>query len=351
MRENLRPVVRLSRAIVAVSLLIMLGLGGVLAATDPGPRPDAMGPYDASTRTYRVAAGDNLTAIGRRFGITVAELTALNKLSGDAVALGRRLVVAAAGADVKGSKPNILFIVSDDTGFGDLGPYGGGEGRGMPTPNIDRLAADGMTFFFFLCTAELDPRPRGHADGTHSEPQRHDQTDVAARFAQPAVQGRPRCADRAADDLTNGRIDVALASVVRATAAIINQALANDSDEQLRRGRATLLGQLRHSPWMQEVLRFGEPDGDRLALDAVGSRLLRPTRHLGQRRDAGRLHPSAHPSGDARSLDGLRLQAADVLCPGGHLNHGCRLTARLGRRSSGKPALDAPTKPASAKPL
>ena len=39
------------------------------------------------------------------------------------------------------SKPNILFIVSDDTGYGDLGPYGGGEGRGMPTPNIDRMAA------------------------------------------------------------------------------------------------------------------------------------------------------------------------------------------------------------------
>ena len=38
-------------------------------------------------------------------------------------------------------KPNIMLIVSDDTGYGDLGPYGGGEGRGMPTPSIDRLAA------------------------------------------------------------------------------------------------------------------------------------------------------------------------------------------------------------------
>ena len=36
-------------------------------------------------------------------------------------------------------KPNIILIVSDDTGYGDLGPYGGGVGRGMPTPNIDRL--------------------------------------------------------------------------------------------------------------------------------------------------------------------------------------------------------------------
>ena len=42
-------------------------------------------------------------------------------------------------------KPNILFVVSDDTGYGDLGPYGGGVGRGMPTPNIDRMASRGYT--------------------------------------------------------------------------------------------------------------------------------------------------------------------------------------------------------------
>jgi arylsulfatase len=55
------------------------------------------------------------------------------------------------------SKPNIILIVSDDHGYGDLGAYGGGEGRGMPTPNLDRLAAEGMTFFSFYaqpsCTA------------------------------------------------------------------------------------------------------------------------------------------------------------------------------------------------------
>jgi arylsulfatase len=54
-------------------------------------------------------------------------------------------------------KPNILFIVSDDTGYGDLGPYGGGEGRGMPTPNIDRMAADGMTFFSFYAQPSCTP--------------------------------------------------------------------------------------------------------------------------------------------------------------------------------------------------
>ncbi|HEX5091178.1 MAG TPA: arylsulfatase [Burkholderiales bacterium] len=55
------------------------------------------------------------------------------------------------------AKPNILFIVSDDTGYGDLGPYGGGAGRGMPTPNIDRLAAEGMTFFSFYAQPSCTP--------------------------------------------------------------------------------------------------------------------------------------------------------------------------------------------------
>jgi arylsulfatase A-like enzyme len=64
-------------------------------------------------------------------------------------------VVANAAAQPK--KPNILFIVSDDTGYGDLGPYGGGEGRGMPTPNIDKMAAEGMTFFSFYAQPSCTP--------------------------------------------------------------------------------------------------------------------------------------------------------------------------------------------------
>ncbi len=54
-------------------------------------------------------------------------------------------------------KPNILFIVSDDTGYGDLGPYLGGEARGMPTPNIDQLAQDGMMFTSFYAQPSCTP--------------------------------------------------------------------------------------------------------------------------------------------------------------------------------------------------
>jgi arylsulfatase A-like enzyme len=74
--------------------------------------------------------------------------------AGTAVALA---VTSPALAQAPAKKPNILFIVSDDTGYGDLGPYGGGEGRGMPTPNIDRMANDGMTFFSFYAQPSCTP--------------------------------------------------------------------------------------------------------------------------------------------------------------------------------------------------
>jgi arylsulfatase A-like enzyme len=54
-------------------------------------------------------------------------------------------------------KPNIMLIVADDLGYGDTGPYGGGEGRGMPTPGIDRLANEGMTLFSFYAQPSCTP--------------------------------------------------------------------------------------------------------------------------------------------------------------------------------------------------
>ena len=44
------------------------------------------------------------------------------------------------------SKPNIIFILADDLGIGDLGCYGQQKIR---TPNIDRIAAGGMRFTGF----------------------------------------------------------------------------------------------------------------------------------------------------------------------------------------------------------
>jgi len=43
-------------------------------------------------------------------------------------------------------KPNIIFILADDLGYGDLGCYGQTK---IKTPNLDQLAADGMRFTSF----------------------------------------------------------------------------------------------------------------------------------------------------------------------------------------------------------
>ena len=60
-----------------------------------------------------------------------------------------------------GPETQFILIVSDDFGYGDAGVYCGGPGRGMPTPNIDRIADEGMTFFDFYAQPSCTP---GRAD-------------------------------------------------------------------------------------------------------------------------------------------------------------------------------------------
>ena len=39
---------------------------------------------------------------------------------------------------------NIVLVLMDNFGYGEVGVYGGGELRGAPTPNIDSIAAEGF---------------------------------------------------------------------------------------------------------------------------------------------------------------------------------------------------------------
>jgi len=56
------------------------------------------------------------------------------------------VATGSAAQTIAGKRPNVVVIMTDDVGWGDLGSYGGGETRGAPTPHLDRLAAEGVRF-------------------------------------------------------------------------------------------------------------------------------------------------------------------------------------------------------------
>ena len=64
------------------------------------------------------------------------------------------LNAAAAGTD---DKPNIVLVLMDNFGWGEIGVYGGGVMRGAPTPRIDSVAAEGLQLTNFNVEAECTP--------------------------------------------------------------------------------------------------------------------------------------------------------------------------------------------------
>ncbi|MBI2928183.1 MAG: arylsulfatase [Verrucomicrobia bacterium] len=88
------------------------------------------------------------------------------------------------------SKPNIIFILADDLGYGDLGCYGQQK---IKTPNLDRLAAEGMRFTSFYAGSTVCAPSRcalmvgqhtGHClvRGTAKVPLRPEDITVAERL-------------------------------------------------------------------------------------------------------------------------------------------------------------------------
>src|SRR6516165_10056558 len=66
------------------------------------------------------------------------------------------------------TKPNVVFILADNVGYGDLGPYGGGELRGAPTPRIDQLAHEGLRLTQFLVEPACTPSRAALLTGRYS---------------------------------------------------------------------------------------------------------------------------------------------------------------------------------------
>src|SRR6056300_1864916 len=63
------------------------------------------------------------------------------------------LVISFSAFSCSNRQPNILLIMSDDMGFSDIGCYG----SEIHTPNLDRLAANGLRFTQFYNAARCCP--------------------------------------------------------------------------------------------------------------------------------------------------------------------------------------------------
>lgn len=76
------------------------------------------------------------------------------------------MTMTAAFSYAADGKPNILYIMCDDMGYGDLGCYGQ---QLIETPNIDRMARDGMLFTQAYCGSPVSAPSRAcFMTGQHS---------------------------------------------------------------------------------------------------------------------------------------------------------------------------------------
>lgn len=81
-----------------------------------------------------------------------------------AIAAICNLVVPAAVHAQEHKKPNIVVILADDLGYSDIGCYGGE----INTPNLDRLAENGLRFTNFFNTARCCPSRAALLTGLYS---------------------------------------------------------------------------------------------------------------------------------------------------------------------------------------
>src|SRR5271166_3062413 len=69
-------------------------------------------------------------------------------------------------------KPNVVMLMTDDTGWADFGCYGGGANLGHPTPNVDRGRQGRRLVHVLVWSGELHGGPRLVHDRAHPDPLR-----------------------------------------------------------------------------------------------------------------------------------------------------------------------------------
>lgn len=115
-----------------------------------------------------------LALAGTSLGVSAAQFDAeyyeLEKLYGDQWLEDDKQVQAKLAELEKrfGKKPNIIKILVDDVGYTELGVYGGGKLRGAPTPNLDKMANQGMKFLQYYSEVSCTPSRLALNTGRHN---------------------------------------------------------------------------------------------------------------------------------------------------------------------------------------
>jgi arylsulfatase len=96
-----------------------------------------------------------------------ASLAAVSALGGSGISALARTIEQSVTSN-QTSKPNIVFILMDNLGYGEVGCYGGGVTRGAATPRIDKLATEGTRLTNFNVEAQCTPSRSALMTGRYS---------------------------------------------------------------------------------------------------------------------------------------------------------------------------------------
>jgi arylsulfatase len=73
----------------------------------------------------------------------------------------------ASTAVAQSDQPNVVVMMVDNTGWGEIGVYGGGILRGSPTPRLDEFAAEGMQLLNYNVEPQCVPSRSAFMSGRH----------------------------------------------------------------------------------------------------------------------------------------------------------------------------------------
>src|SRR5262245_4669244 len=122
------------------------------------------GPLNRDVRRHGESSGPTRPLVwpDPEHQVSGATMFSQNRQTSAALLLLFACTAASVAAEVKrphtaDGKPNIVLVLADNVGYGELGVYGGGILRGAPTPRLDRLASEGMRLLNFNVEAQCTP--------------------------------------------------------------------------------------------------------------------------------------------------------------------------------------------------